>query len=125
MEGYICNIKFTSKTLTAKERVAIKDTTNAKPLATLCEDGPVVIEPDYWAELEIHNDHSKDSKDYRHFVIVDKGGNKFFTGSESFWSAFTSIMDEMDGSGEEFAIEVYALDSKNRTGKQFLTCSIV
>lgn len=125
MEGYICEIIYKSKELTAKERVSVKDTTNATPLGNACEGAPVVIEPDYWVELKIHNEHSKDSKDYNHYVVVDKAGTKYFTGSESFWSAFKGIMAEMDGSGEEFAIEVSAMDSKNRPGKQFLTCSIV
>lgn len=125
MEGYICNIKFSSKELSAKERVSIKDTTNAVSLAVACETAPLVITPDYWVELEVHNEHSKESKDYNHYVIADISGTRYYTGSPSFWSSFCNIMNEMDGSNEEFSIEVSQMASKNRPGKSFLTCSIV
>lgn len=124
-KGYQSVIKFSSKELTAKERVAIKDTTNAVSLATACETAPLVITPAFWVELEVHNEHSKESKDYTHYVVVDTSGNRYFTGSPSFWSSFCDIMAEMEGSDEEFAIEVTQMASKNRAGKNFLTCSIV
>lgn len=124
MTGFEAKIREASKELTAKERVKYKDTTNAVQLDEVTQQGTVTIAPDFYIVLDIHNEHSED-KDYVKYVIVDKAGTKFVTGSESFFSAFKSIVDEMTGSGEEYDIEVYRLPSKNYKGKEFLTCSIV
>lgn len=125
MEGFSVKIKETSKELSAREKIRIKDTSNAIKLDEATAEAPVVIAVDMYAVLEIHNEKS-DNKDYLNYVIVDKGGNKFVTGSESFWTSFKDIVDEMMDAGEEdFEIEVYRKDSKNYKGKQFITCSIV
>lgn len=125
MEGFSVKIKETSKELSAREKIRIKDTSNAIKLDEATAGGPVVIAVDMYAVLEIHNEKS-DNKDYLNYVIVDQGGNKFVTGSESFWTSFENIVDEMMDAGEEdFEIEVYRKDSKNYKGKQFITCSIV
>lgn len=124
MTGYEAKIRRASKDLTPKERVKFKDTTNAVQLDEVTQGGPVVINPDFYIILDIHNEHSED-KDYVKYVIVDKAGTKFVTGSESFFSAFEAIVDEMDGSGEDYEVEVYRLPSKNYKGKEFITCSIV
>jgi dihydroneopterin aldolase len=124
MTGYTVKIVNTSKELSARERVAVKGTTNAGQLDELTKEQPLVIDVDYYVELAVHNEHSED-KDYKKYVIVDKAGNKFVTGSESFFTAMVEIMDEMADSGEDFQIEAYRVPSKNYKGKEFLTCSIV
>lgn len=124
MTGFEAKIREASKELTAKERVKFKDTTNAVQLDDATKENPLVIAPDFYVILDIHNERSED-KDYVKYIVVDKAGNKFVTGSESFFSAFKSIVDEMQGCGEEYEIEVYRLPSKNYKGKEFLTCSIV
>lgn len=124
MTGYSVVIKESSKELSAKERIAIKDTSNALKLDVECEEDAVIIAPASFAILGIHNEKS-DNKDYENYVITDKDGTKYVTGSESFWNAFTSIWDEMDEEEEEWGIKAYKLDSKNYKGKKFLTCSII
>lgn len=124
MTGYSVEIKETSKQLSAKERIAIKDTSNALKLDIECEENGVVITPVAFAILSIHNEKS-DNKDYENYVITDKDGTKYVTGSESFWNAFISIWDEMQEEEEEWGIKAYKLDSKNYKGKKFLTCSII
>ena len=124
MTGYSVEIKETSKQLSAKERIAIKDTSNALKLDIECEENGVVITPVAFAILSIHNEKS-DNKDYENYVITDKGGTKYVTGSQSFWDAFISIWDEMQNEEEEWGIKAYKLDSKNYKGKKFLTCSII
>lgn len=124
MTGYSVTISETSKELTARARVAVKDTTNAVSLDDATNGGPVLIDLDYYVVLDVHNEKSED-KDYRKYVVVDKAGTKYVTGSESFFSSLTEIVDEMDGSGEDFQVEVYRKPSKNYKGKEFLTCSIV
>lgn len=124
MTGFEAKIREASKELTAKERVKFKDTTNALQLDDATKENPLVISPDFYVILDIHNERSED-KDYVKYIVVDKGGNKFVTGSESFFTAFKSIFDEMGGTNEDYDIEVYRLPSKNYKGKEFLTCSIV
>ena len=124
MTGYSVEIKETSKQLSAKERIAIKDTSNALKLDIECEEDGVIITPVAFAILSIHNEKS-DNKDYENYVITDKDGTKDVTGSESFWNAFISIWDEMQNEEEEWGIKAYKLDSKNYKGKKFLTCSII
>lgn len=124
-KDYEVKIKSTSKELTARERVLLKDTRNAIKLDEAVNETPLVITPDYYAVLDIHNEKSKEDKDFENYLIVDVGGNKYVTGSRSFYEAFTEIVEEMDGTGEEYQIEIYKLDSKNYKGKKFITCSIV
>ena len=124
-KDYEVKIKSTSKELTARERVLLKDTRNAIKLDEAVGETPLVITPDYYAVLDIHNEKSKEDKDFENYLIVDVGGNKYVTGSHSFFEAFTEIVEEMDGTGEEYQIEIYKLDSKNYKGKKFITCSIV
>lgn len=124
MTGYSVKIVNASKELSARDRVAVKDTTNAIALDDATKDSPLVIAIDYYVELAVHNEKSED-KDYKKYVVVDKSGNKFVTGSQSFFTAMLEIMDEMSDSGENFEIQVYRMPSKNYKGKEFLTCSIV
>lgn len=124
MTGFEVKIREASKELTAKERVKFKDTTNAIQLDDATKENPLVFCPDFYVILDIHNERSED-KDYVKYIVVDKDGVKFVTGSESFFTAFKSIFEEMGGTNEDYEIEVYRLPSKNYKGKEFLTCSIV
>ena len=124
MTGYSVKIVNASKELSARDRVAVKDTTNAIALDEATKDSPLVIAIDYYVELAVHNEKSED-KDYKKYVVVDKSGNKFVTGSESFFTAMLEIMDEMTDADESFEIQAYRMPSKNYKGKEFITCSIV
>jgi hypothetical protein len=127
MEGYKVEIAHSTKELTVREKIRIKDISNAIQLDDATQqEGNIVIDFDYYVILKVHNEFSKDDKDYNKYVIVDKSGNKFVTGSESFMTSLEGIVDEMAEAGEtDFEIAVYRKDSKNYTGKQFLTCTIV
>lgn len=124
MEGYSVKIRETSRELTAKERVMLKDTSDALKLDTVTTEAPVLIDVDMYAILDIHNEKS-DNKDYANYLVVDKDGTKYVTGSDSFWSSFINIYTEMLTSDEPYNIKAYKLPSKNRQGKDFITCSIV
>ena len=124
MMDYEVKISRISKELSAKDRIKIKDTTNAIRLDEATAEGAIIISPDYFAVLDIHNEKSED-KDYSQVVLVDVAGNKYVTGSASFLTAFENIVDEMNGIDEEYQIEVYRRESKNYKGKSFITCSIV
>ena len=85
MEGYSVKIVNASKELTAKERVMLKDTTGAVSLDEATQGAPLVIDPDFYAALSVHNEKAED-KDYMKYIIVDKAGTRYVTGSESFMS---------------------------------------
>lgn len=125
--GYSVEIAESSMELSAKERIKMKDTTNAIKLDELTQEedsGEVVIEPQAYAVLNIHNEHSDQNKDYVNYVLVDKDGTKYVTSSESFWTSFMEIYKEMENETEPWKIVVYRVPSKNFKGKEFLTCSI-
>lgn len=124
MTGYNVKIVECSKELSARDRVAVKDTTNAISIDEATKNSPLVVDIDYYVILSVHNEKSED-KDYEKYIIVDKSGNKYVTGSKSLLTSMLDIVDEMDGSGEEYSIEIYRVPSKNYKGKEFLTCSIV
>lgn len=124
MEGYKTEIVESSKELTGKQKLIFKDLSNAVKLDSATEEQPLVITPVDYAVIAVHNEKSE-NPDYNNYVIVDKNGTKYVTGSPSFWQAFTDIWSAMADEDEEYQIEVYKLDSKNYKGKQFLTCSII
>ena len=123
MEDYKVEIKESSKDLSARERISLKDTTNAIKLDEALAEGDVIITPVDYAILSIHNEKAED-KDYENYIIVDKSGTKYVTGSSSFWSSFIEIYEEMKDEDEEYSILAYRVESKNYKGKYFLTCSI-
>lgn len=124
MNGYSVEIKESSMELSARKRIAFKDTSDAVKLDLACDEGTVTITPVGWVVLGIHNEKS-DNPDYENYVIIDKDGTKYVTGSESLWNSFSEIYNEMSGEDEEWAVKIYKLDSKNYKGKKFLTCSII
>lgn len=125
MEGYNVSIIESSKELTARERIKYKDTSAATKLDdAVTPDTSLMLTPVAYMVLGIHNEKSN-NKDYKNYLIVDKAGNAYVTGSESFFTSFLDIWQEMADEDEEYTIEVYKLESKNYNGKFFLTCTIV
>lgn len=129
MSDYSVEIKKSSRPLTAREEISFKDISNALALDTELADNNdrVIINPAAYIILSVHNEHSKNDKDYSKYLIIDNAGNKYVTGSESFFTSFINIFDTMNekAPGEEYSIEVYKKPSKNYQGKHFLTCSIL
>lgn len=124
---YSVTVKEVSKELTHKERVQITDLTDCVKLDAATQEGPVLIDLDYYAVLEIHNEKATD-KDYENYVVADKNGTRYSTGSKSFFNNLVTICEEMqdsDDPDEVWQIKAYRRPSKNRQGKDFITCSIV
>lgn len=124
--NYKVTIISCSKEISAVERIKLKDLSDAVKLNEMVStEGSVTLVPAYFAQVHVHNENA-DDKDYENYVIVDNNGTKYYTGSESLWSAFTNIMEELTSEGidEALPIKVYGLPSKNRAGKDFLTCSL-
>lgn len=122
--NYKVTITSVSRELSVKERIQLKDLSDTVKLDKATQVEPVTINVDYYATLDIHNEKS-DDKDYKNYVVVDKDGTRYVTGSQSFITAFENIVDEIGGEEIDLAIKVYRLPSKNREGKEFITCSLV
>ena len=117
----------TSREMTAKEKIQIKDTTSAIKLDEATKEAPVDIVLDAYAVLSIHNEKS-DNKDYNNYVFLAENGDKYVTGSESLYRAFSDIIDELVDAGESVqgqTFRMYRKPSKNYTGKDFLTCTLL
>lgn len=127
MTNYSVKVVESSKELTKKETVMFKDLSDALNLSEFIDehDGAVMVDVESWVELAIHNEKAKDgqNKDYTNFVVVDKNGTRYYTGSESFWSSFKDIWCEMSDSTEEWSLKVYKKQSKGK--KDFITCSVM
>ena len=120
--AFTVEITNASKELSKRERVDLKDLRNATKLDDALSNGnKLYITPAYYAELSVHNAKAT-PQDYMNFVIVSEDGEKFYTGSQSFISSFKNIDEEMDG--EDYALVIYKLPSKNYSGKEFITCSL-
>lgn len=113
-----------SKELTARERIRLKDTTDAVKLDEATQENPVIIKPVAYAILAVHNDKA-DDKDYEQYIIEDADGTKYVTGSESFWNSFKNIYDEMKDEDEDWSVKAYRVPSKNYTGRDFISCSLM
>ena len=122
---YTVEIVECTKELTHKEEVQLKDLTYCQSLNEIVQQEAIVIKPVMVAALKVHNEHSKDNKDYMVYVIADENGDRYKTGSESFYSTICDIITDMGDSDEEWEINIYTRQSKNHSGKNFITCSIV
>lgn len=123
---YSVEIIESSKVLSAKERIMFKDLSDTIALdAATQETDYIVIEPEDYAILHVHNSNL-DTPDYEKYVVIDKNGQRYSTGSNSFWNSFMDIYTEMrDETDEKWAVKVYRRKSKNRAGKDFITCSLI
>ena len=126
MEGYKAVVARASKELSAKEKIMLKDMSDAVKLDDEVKEQAIIIKPDFYAIINVHNEKS-DTKDYTKIVLVDgDSGIKYTTGSMPFITTFEDIMEEMEDAGEtDFSLKVYAKESKNYKGKYFITCSII
>lgn len=52
--GYKAEIKVSSKEFTAKERIMMKDFSDAEQFDEIIGDTPLVITPESWAEISVH-----------------------------------------------------------------------
>lgn len=127
--NYSATIIESSRELTPKERVMFKDLANAQNLNEFAKEAiasgskAVITVKDY-AIVSVHNEASED-KDYFNYLLIDTKGDKFYTGSVSFWNKFMDIYKEMSTVDEDWAIELNLVPSKKYSGKEALTCSLV
>lgn len=125
MTGYEVKIIESSKELTARERISLKNFDEMISLDGVVntENPRLKIDVSGYVVVSVHNEKS-DNVDYEKFIIIDKEGRRYITGSKPFFSSFKEIWDEMVGENEDWGITVYKRESNNYKGKSFLTCTI-
>ena len=127
---YSTKIVSTSRELTVKEKITLKDFNDCVGLDTVVinEQG-FIIDPDVIVEVQVHNERAKDDKDYTTIVILDKDGTKYSTSSNSLRDSISDIMDELADLEEtdraDLKIKIFKKPSKNYSGKYFLTATVV
>lgn len=125
MAEYKATVKESSWEMSAREKLRYTDFTDVVQLDEATQAGDLIIDVDKWAVVMVHNEKS-DTVDYTKYVIIDKEGQVYVTGSESFWRSFTAIYEVMSEEEETvYSIKVYRRESKNYKGKDFLTCRII
>lgn len=123
---YTATIVESNRELSVQEKVKMKDTRDAISLEKISRDGSVTLGVTGYAVLAVHNEKSED-KDYNQYLILGANGEKYFTGSVTFYNTFRDIWDDLAGEempAEGWSIKVYQLPSKNFTGRNFVTCSL-
>lgn len=131
--NYKVTIEETSKELNKIERIAMKDVGDALKLDEVLDSIPeesLNITIASYARLGVHNEMVRQgsSEDYELYVLIDENGQKYVTGSSTFWSSFSEIAEEFTAEeieNGELTIKIYRRPSKNFAGKYFITCSIV
>ena len=127
---YSTKIVSSSRELTVKEKITLKDFNDCTGLDTVVtnEQG-FIIDPDVIVEVQVHNERAKDDKDYTTIVILDKDGTKYSTSSNSLRDSISDIMDELadleEADRADLKIKVFKKPSKNYSGKYFLTATVV
>ena len=127
-KGYKVEIVEASRDFTVREKLAMKELGNAVGIdSALDETDSLIISPADYAVLAIHNDKAKGDKDYKKYLVIDTAGTKYVTGSDSFFRNFSDIYETMkvEAPEEEYQIECYKRPSKNYSGKNFISCSMV
>lgn len=119
---YNVTIDYSSKELTARERISVKDTSLAESLDALTQtNGEAKIKLGYYVKLSIHNEKARDARDYKKIIFVDTDGHRYISGSTTLIDSFEDIYSEMAEEGEiEFEFTVVRQRSNNYQGKDFL-----
>lgn len=126
MEGFTSKVVESNKELTKKEQVKLKSLDDCVSLDSVVtsHDDSLLIDVDYYALIEVHNENSKKDKDYSKLIVVDKNGTKYITGSAPFISAFRDIMNDMADSDEEWQLKCFRRPSQNYVDRDFFSCTI-
>lgn len=120
-DNYSVTIRDTSRELTLRERIRIKDTGCCVKMEDILSAGEKLEIPfDGYAMLDVHNEKAN-PVDYENIVVFAKDGTCYRTGSPTFIRTFLDIYSEIcDYPGEEYSIGAVYQESKNYKGKNFI-----
>lgn len=125
-------IKEASRELTRKEMLSFKDTQDANSIDNLTQgmDDFFSIAVKDYVLLDVHNEKASGEPDYQTLILIDDSGKKYTTGSKSFIRQFLEIWEAMENiepgeAHEEWLLKCFRKPSRNYTGKDFLTCTVI
>ena len=130
-EDYNARIISSSRELTAKEKIMLKDFNDCIGLdMVVTTDKSLTIKVDLMVQVAVHNERANGDKDYTTTVLVADDGTKYSTSSKSLSDAIEDINDEIaEAEDTELAdnlmIKIFKKPSKNYAGKYFLTAVLV
>lgn len=127
---YNTKIVSSSRDLTTKERIVLKDFNDCVGLDTVVSnENGIILDPDVIVEVQVHNERARDDKDYTTIIILDKDGTKYSTSSNSLRDSISDIMEELkelsDDEKDDLKIKVFKKPSKNYQGKYFMTATVI
>lgn len=120
---YEVKITYSSFDLTSKDKLKAMSFGGAEQLYDATAQAPLAIDYKGYVEVEVHNEVA-DNKDYKKYIVYDKRGGTYITGSESFIKEMRIVVEAMKDETEEWFLKVFQLPSKNYNGRKFLTCTV-
>lgn len=124
---YTAKVTYSNKELTAREKIAYKDFEGCTKLNDIVKQGEsLTLDIANVIRVDVHNEHSKQNTDYSVYVVVTADGNKYRTGSASFFESYCDIIDELNEAGEDTTtvkFNIFKVASNNFDG-DFIKASL-
>lgn len=129
--NYKAEVTYSTRELTAREKIKFKDTTSAIALDDVVTvDKPIELTIDTVVKISVENgaikgDDGKD-KEYDVLVFTTDNGDVYKTSSPSFETSIIDIFDELQelNDTDPVTVRIFKKPSKNFNG-EFITCSLV
>lgn len=129
--NYKAEVTYSTRELTAREKIKFKDTTSAIALDDVVTvDKPIELTIDTVVKISVENgaikgDDGKD-KEYDVLVFTTDTGDVYKTSSPSFETSIIDIFNELQelNDTDPVTVRIFKKPSKNFNG-EFITCSLV
>lgn len=129
--NYKAEVTYSTRELTAREKIKFKDTTSAIALDDVVTvDKPIELTIDTVVKISVENgaiksDDGKD-KEYDVLVFTTDNGDVYKTSSPSFETSIIDIFDELQelNDTDPVTVRIFKKPSKNFNG-EFITCSLI
>ena len=129
--NYKAEVTYSTRELTAREKIKFKDTTSAIALDDVVTvDKPIELTIDTVVKISVENgaikgDDGKD-KEYDVLVFTTDNGDVYKNSSPSFETSIIDIFDELQelNDTDPVTVRIFKKPSKNFNG-EFITCSLV
>lgn len=129
--NYKAEVTYSTRELTAREKIKFKDTTSAIALDDVVTvDKPIELTIDTVVKISVENgaikgDDGKD-KEYDVLVFTTDTGDVYKTSSPSFETSIIDIFNELQelNDTDPVTVRIFKKPSKNFNG-EFISCSLV